>query len=261
MRKRLEKFIRDVQRMRVEDTNPEVAFLFIAFPQKLGETVPIGMVGAIAGGILRNEIDFLNALREKLFAFFDDGFRLAAPLAATERRNGAESATVVAAFCDFDVGERFWRDGQAGGRMIVEISRKSAVWKRLQLFWLVEGVYNELGGVWHVVQPDEQIDVWKTLFRLLRVALDKTACDDDHAACFPCATFPFQRGFNRLLCFLPCVQNEAAGIDEHDVRVIFFCGEQAAIFDESAAHDFCIDEIFSAAEADDVRNDGHIVKT
>ena len=180
---------------------------------------------------------------------------------AAERRNGAESATVVAAFCDFDVGERFWRDGQAGGCMIVEISRKSSVWKRLRLFWLVEGVYNEFGGVGHVVQPDEQIDVWKTLFRLLWVTLDKTACDDDHAACFPCATFPFQRSFNRFLRFLPCVQNEAAGIDEHDVRVIFIFGEQAAIGDESAAHDFRIDEIFSAAEADDVRNDGHVDKT
>ena len=49
MRERLEEFVRDVQRMRVEHTDPEIAFQFVAFLQKLGEGVSIGVVRAVAG--------------------------------------------------------------------------------------------------------------------------------------------------------------------------------------------------------------------
>ena len=66
--------------------------------------------------------------------------------------------------------------------MIIKICRKSALRKRLRCLRLVEGGHDELGRVGHVIQSDEQIDVRKALFGLLRVALDKASRDDDHAA-------------------------------------------------------------------------------
>ena len=46
----------------------------------------------------------------------------------------------------------------------------------------IEGIDDKRGGVRHVIQSDEQIDIRKTLFGFLWVALDKAACNDDHAA-------------------------------------------------------------------------------
>ncbi len=60
---------------------------------------------AIAGRVLADQIDFPNALAKEPRRFRYDRFKTAAAELAAILRNHAESAGMVAAFGDLDVGE------------------------------------------------------------------------------------------------------------------------------------------------------------
>ena len=72
----------------------------------MGEAVFEAEVFAVAGGVLADEGDLADALRDEVFGLGDDGRHAARAELAAELRDDAEAAGVVAAFGDLDVGAR-----------------------------------------------------------------------------------------------------------------------------------------------------------
>ena len=78
-------------------------------------------VFAVAGGVLADEGDLLDAAGDELLRFGDDGFEAARAEFAAQVGNDAEAAGVVAALGDFDVGRGARRGEEARGGFVVEI--------------------------------------------------------------------------------------------------------------------------------------------
>ena len=72
-------------------------------------------VFAVAGGVLADEGDLADALRDEALGFGDDAGEGAGAELAAELRDDAEAAGVVAAFGDLDVGGGAWRGQDACG--------------------------------------------------------------------------------------------------------------------------------------------------
>ena len=89
--------------------------------EQRGEAVFEAEVFAVAGGVLADEGDFLDAAGDELLGFGDDGFEAAGAEFAAQVGDDAEGAGVVAALGDFDVGRGFGRGEEARGGFVVEI--------------------------------------------------------------------------------------------------------------------------------------------
>ena len=86
-----------------------------------GEAVFDAEVFAVAGGVLADEGDLLDAAGDELLGFGDDGLEAARAEFAAQVGDDAEGAGVVAALGDFDVGGGFGRGEEARGGFVVEI--------------------------------------------------------------------------------------------------------------------------------------------
>ena len=105
----------------VEEAEPAQAFDAGEGVEEGGEAVFDAEVFAVAGGVLADEGDFLDAAGDELPGFSDDGFEAAGAEFAAQVGDDAEGAGVVAALGDFDVGGGFWGGQEARGGFVVEI--------------------------------------------------------------------------------------------------------------------------------------------
>src|SRR5262249_965426 len=86
-----------------------------------GQCPALAAIDAEERRVLRNEQQLANALPRKLLRLANDGVCFAAPVLATQRRDDAERARVVAAFADFHVRVVLRCRQQSGSRGVVEI--------------------------------------------------------------------------------------------------------------------------------------------
>ena len=105
----------------VEEAQPAQAFDSGEGVEQGGEAVFEAEIFAVAGGVLADEGDLLDAAGDKLLGLGDDGLEAAGAEFAAQIGDDAEGARVVAAFGDFDVGRGFWRGQEAGSGFVVEI--------------------------------------------------------------------------------------------------------------------------------------------
>ena len=91
----------------VEEAEPAEAVDAGECVEEGGEAVLDAKVFAVAGGVLADEGDFLDAAGDELAGFGDDGLEAAGTEFAAQVGDDAEGAGVVAAFGDFDVGGGF----------------------------------------------------------------------------------------------------------------------------------------------------------
>ena len=75
--------------------------------EERGEAVLEAKVFAVAGGVLADEGDFLDAAGDEGLGFGDDGLEAAGAEFSAQVGDDAEGAGVVAAFGDLDVGGGF----------------------------------------------------------------------------------------------------------------------------------------------------------
>jgi hypothetical protein len=106
----------------VEEAEPAEAIDAGELVKECGEAVFEAEVFAVAGGVLADEGDFLDAAGDEgLLRFGDDGFKAAGTEFAAEVGDDAEGAGVVAALGDFDVGGGARGGEKAWGGFVVEI--------------------------------------------------------------------------------------------------------------------------------------------
>ena len=86
-----------------------------------GEAVFEAEVFAVAGGVLADEGDLVDAAGDQLLGFRDDGFESARAEFAAQVGDDAEGAGMVAAFGDFDVGGGFGGGEEARRGFVVEV--------------------------------------------------------------------------------------------------------------------------------------------
>ena len=169
---RLNELVAPVSRVRVEQADPEVAFDLVKLAEKRGEGFALGGVDLAArvwaglgpaihaeiGRVLGDQIDLLHAFGNELTSFLDDGFDRAAAMASANTRDDAESAGVVAAFGDLDVGRMARRQTEArgvkvrdeGGRLGEELGHAG---------FAAHDFMDDRNDVRDLVQADKRVDL------------------------------------------------------------------------------------------------------
>ena len=79
-------------------------------------------IHAVVGGILADEVDFLNSLGNESANLANDGVQRAAAVASAHLRNHAKAARVVAALRDFDIDRVVRREAKPGSGKIRDIA-------------------------------------------------------------------------------------------------------------------------------------------
>ena len=110
--KRFDHFIREAGGIGVHEADPALAGGFgnelVEGTEHAGEAFAGGVeadVFAVAGGVLADEVEFEGAIREEFFGFGENVRGVVwSQHAAADGRDGAEGATLVAAFGDAEVG-------------------------------------------------------------------------------------------------------------------------------------------------------------
>ena len=111
----------DAVRISVEKAQPAQAVDAGEFVEQRGETVLEAEVFAVAGGVLADERNLLDAARNELLGFGDDGLETPRAEFAAQVGDDAEGAGVVAALGDFDVGRCARRREKPRGLFVIEI--------------------------------------------------------------------------------------------------------------------------------------------
>ena len=133
----LDEIIAPMRRVRVEQANPEDALDLVQLTDERGKRLALAGINATArlrallgplvhaevGGVLGDEIDLLHAAGDELTCFLDDALLRAAAMAATNARDDAEGARVVAAFGDLDVGHVLRREAEARCVVVRDVLR------------------------------------------------------------------------------------------------------------------------------------------
>ena len=118
----VEKFAGDAVGVGVEEAEPAEAFDLGERVEEGGEAVFDAEVFAVAGGVLADKGDFLDAAGDELLGFSNYGLEAAGTEFAAEIGDDAEGAGVVAALGDFDVGGGFRGGQEPWGGFVVEVS-------------------------------------------------------------------------------------------------------------------------------------------
>jgi hypothetical protein len=119
----IEQARRDAIGITIEEAHPVQVFDLRQALEQSGQAVAQAEVFAVESGVLADQRDFAHARGRQVFRFANHGFEAAAAEFSAQLRNHAESAWVVAAFVDFDVGGVARRGENARSRVVVKIRR------------------------------------------------------------------------------------------------------------------------------------------
>ena len=97
-------FERECIRVDVEHPDPEIPGDVGDLPQELREAALSALVGSVGRKVLGYQVDFPDAAGDKGPGFVKDAVHAAGPQASADERDGAEAASVVAAFRYLQVG-------------------------------------------------------------------------------------------------------------------------------------------------------------
>ena len=211
---RLQQPGRHVGGMAVEDPDPEIAFDRRKPPHERGQTVPLAGIPAVPGGILADEIDFLDTLRDESAHLLLDGGGIPASMPAPDARDDAECAGMIASFRDLDVGQVRRRQPQP---RLVRLDQRVGV--APDMHRRVRGArkqpVDDIRDMQARIDSKIRVGAGKTARERPAFALRQTAGDDDPRPS-PVAS-PEDRPSNRVLGFAARRFDKAAGVDDEDV--------------------------------------------
>lgn len=251
----------------VEDSDPEVAFDLGKFVEEVDEGWAAGGVNglaragaagpevhAVVGCVLADEVDFADALLDELADFADNGVDGATAVAAAHARDDAEGAGVVAAFGNFYVGEV--RGGEPEARHVPVGEEAGVAFDKVEGFVgrlrgiLEEGEEN-VAGVGDMVEAEEGVHLVAQFARKLRREALGEAAGDNQLLPGAFAHAPFLMGFQNCFDrFFLCCVDEAAGIDDQNVRFFGNGGEFEPSHCSTSKHELGVNEIFCTAKTD-----------
>ncbi len=122
--------------------------------------------------------------------------------------------------------------------------------KRRAFFECFSMLIEELGNAVILAGANKHIDFRHLVFELLRVALRQAAAGHEHFAFSVFLLLSHLK--NRLDRLFFRSLNEGAGVDDDDFCVFWGLSDRVAIIFQHAQHDLRIDQVFRAAEADEV---------
>ncbi len=197
---------------------------------------------AIGSRILPNQCDFARAGRCQILRFAQDGFEAPAPERPAKLRDDAKTAWMIASFRDLDVGGMPRCGDDTRRQFVVEKSRRRGRW-HAQL--PLDGFEDPLD----FTRSDHCIHFRYLLQDVIPKALDEASSDNQL----------FHRSKLLVLCHL---QNrldglllrrldEAARIDDQDVRLIRPRSDLIAAPRENAHHHLAVHEVFGTTQADE----------
>ncbi len=290
----------------VEEAEPADAVNFGEAVEELGEAVFEVEIFAVTGGVLANEGDFADALLDELMGLGDDGLETAGAELAAKIGDDTETAGMVAALGDLDVGGGSGGGAEAGGVFVVEILGKGG----LRAIPLVAGetalgfaevafgaggddggrsrrsgsersgrsrvdsggddggqdrkgrgsgfaaAGSDAGGGEDALEfagADDGVDLRNILLDFVAITLDQASGNDE----FPGFAVGLEAGHleDGVDGFLFGGVDEGAGIHDEHVGGLGIADDAGAGVIEEAHHNFAIDEILGAAEADE--SDAH----
>ena len=241
----------------IEETDPAEVGLGEQRLDQAREAVRDADVLAEARGVLRDEIQLLDAGVLKLLRLADDGVDAARAELAAHLRNRAERARIRAPLADFDVRVRR-AGGEEARQIFVQPHRHLPLHRRGVDVVAAHGARDGF----EMIEPDERVDLRNGLLQIGAVLLHHAAADDQPLHAFPFALRDLQDRVDRLL--LRRV-DEAARIDDDDIGLVEVVRDRdGGITLKLSKHDLGIDEILRTAEGDHadfaLRSSGHGVR-
>ena len=256
-------------RMGVQQTNPEIALDRVELAQEGGEggaaagvdggarSGPVlPRVHAEEGRVLGDQVELAGALAHQLARFRDHALHGATAVPATNPRDDAERAGVVAALGDFDVRGVTWSEPKPGRVVIGDVGRPALDQIDGRLVGRALPAEQFLDDGRHfgdLVEPDESVDLVVQLHcEVLREPLGHAAGNDQLlvAAALAEAALAMRLEDVADRLFLRRV-DERARVDDHHVGLVGVGHDAHAGLVQVADHDLGIDEILSAAERDE----------
>ena len=177
-------------------------------------------IHAKAGGILGNEHMLLHALGRQIGDLLQNILHLPGAETATDQRDGAVGAAVVAAIGYADVGgvRRRGEHPVAAEHLLVELHIAGPL--------ACHGFLNGTGQLVVLAHAKEQVDLRHFFPEGFLVALHKAARGhQQHAAA---GFLILRQGQQRIDALLLCRVDEAAGIHNENLRLAFIRGEGMA---------------------------------
>ena len=230
-------------RVAVEHAHPVHALDGADGLEKFGQQqLALGEIVAVAGGVLRDQRDFRHTARGQFAAFLDDAVKGARVVRPADEGDGAVAAAVVAAVGNFHVG------GVGGrGQHALGVKEAFAVAD-------VAGAPSRLGLPHHFQQArvvrhaHEAVHLGHFAVEVVDVALGEAAGDEQLFE--PARLLVLRHLENGLDGFLLGRLDEAAGVDEDDLRLGGVGDDLVArLFERSEDH-FAVHAVLGAAERD-----------
>ena len=239
----IEQPVVDALRIAVERAQPLDARDRGDLLDQLGQAALPALVGAIAGRVLRDERELAHALRGQAAHLLEDIRLRTAAVAATDQRNRAVGAAVVAALADADV------------RAVLGCGQHAAVLKERAVVVRVDGALSGecladgLVDLLILVDAEDRIDLGHLLADGFRVALGEAARRHQQAAHAGLLVLRhFKEGGDGLLLG---GLDEAAGVDDDDLGPGRVIDDLIAVRGEVAEHLLGIDAVFAASQGNE----------
>ena len=245
LRNRRDEFIGEILRIAVEHTQPLDLLDFHKLLQETRQGRLAVDVLAVIRRILSDEYDLPGALGGKACDLALDVIHRSAAKASANQRNGTESAAMVAALGNLHIS-RIDRRRQNTRRLrivdnLILSCQDDAVAR--------QSLTHRLHDTVPCTRADDGVGLGHVVQKLLMIAFPETACDDERATA---ARFLVLRHIeHRRDGFLLRRLDESACIDDDDLRFCRIGRKFDAVVLQDAEHDFRIDEILGAAEADE----------
>ena len=246
----------------VEEPNPELAADFTDLIQEVNERSPargvhrltragffIPEVHAVVGGVLADEINLLHTFGNEAANLAHNGIDGAAAVASAHLGNHAKATGMIATLGDFHIGGVVWRETEARGGEVGDVAGLRRHEVEDAGFVLIEHAAENRAGFGDLIETDEGVHFGKFADEVAGKALGKASADDDfgiRALALVALAGGFQNGVDGLLF---SGIDESAGVHDEDIRFGGVGGDFKSLGFCGAEHDFGIDEIFGAAEA------------
>ena len=191
--------------------------------QQLIQRVLAVQVLAIFGGVLRHQVQLLDAAFRKAPGLLQDVLHPAGAVAAADQGNRAEAAAVVAALRNFKVGGIF-----LGAQDAVAVERQVGLVAKRRYTVSVQRLLDRLGDLGVFADAQHHIRLRNLADQLVLISLGQTAGDHQHldlALVFELSKL--EDGLDRLLL---CVLDKAAGVDDDHIALLRVGADFIAVF-------------------------------
>ena len=244
----LEQLVGDRRRVRVEQPEPaDVGHADGESPEQPGERGVARQVAPVGGQVLRDQGELDRTLRREARGLGDEVVHRTALVPATDLRDDAEAAGVVAAFRDLEIGRPPGARPDAGRHAVrgQHVLRAAVDDGRVR-----ERRLDRVGDPEEVSGANEHVDLGQRLLQVVGVALREAAGHDEP----PSGPRRLHGGevedrVDRLLLGGP---DEGAGVDDEHVGGVGVEHHLVAAARQHAEHDLAVHLVLRTAEGHEV---------